>query len=93
MVKALTNPCTRCGKERVQTKTWTEEIPTFGNKTTFVTRSLNECPDPECQKVVAAELAVQKKKRDKIKSDREDKLQEQADKKKADKDKLLEDQM
>ncbi|MBA3724356.1 MAG: hypothetical protein H0W89_05740 [Candidatus Levybacteria bacterium] len=91
-MKQLTNPCTRCGKERILLKQWDEVIPTFGNSTTMVTRSTNICPDPECQKVVDAELAVQRKKRDKIKSDREEKLQQVADKKQADKDKLLEDE-
>lgn len=90
MIKALTNPCIRCGKERILAKTWVEEIPTFGNKTTKVTRSLNICPDPECQKIVAAELDQQKRKRDKIKSDREEKMQQAADVKKAAKDKLIE---
>lgn len=89
-IKPLTNPCTRCGKERILAKTWDEEIETYGNKKMIITRSLNICPDPECQKLVDAELATQKKKRDKIKSDREEKLQVAADKKKADKEKLLE---
>lgn len=32
------------------------------------------CPDPECQKVVNKELRVQKKKRDKVKFDREQRM-------------------
>ncbi len=72
----IINPCTRCGKERILFKSWDEEIPTFGNTTMKVTRSLNVCPDPECQKIVAAGLDAEKKKRDKIKADREEKLRE-----------------
>lgn len=81
----MSNPCTRCGQERILVKEWVEEIPTFGNKMMKITRALNVCPDPECQKVIEGELAVQKKKRDKIKSDREEKLQQAAEKKIADK--------
>ncbi len=81
--KPLTNPCTRCGKERILLKQWIEEIPTFANKTQKVTRATNICPDPDCQRVVDLELEVQRKKREKVKTDRESKLQEAADKKKA----------
>jgi hypothetical protein len=84
----VTNPCTQCGKERILFKTWDEEIPTYGNKTTTITRSLTICPDPECQKIVEKKLAVEKDKRDKIKAAREEKLQEAADRKQAAKDKL-----
>lgn len=79
----VSNPCTRCGKERVLLKKWTEEISGYGNNKTTVTRSLNVCPDPECQKIVDAELHVQKKKREQLKAEREEKL-EAAKKKKAD---------
>lgn len=89
MMKQSTNPCTRCGKERILFKSWTEEVPTFGDKIMIITRELTVCPDAECQKIVAAELAVQKKKRDKIKSDREEKLVEAAEKKRVAKEELL----
>lgn len=88
MNKQLTNPCTRCGKERILLKQWVEEIPTFANKTQKVTRALNICPDAECQKVVDVELEVQRKKREKVRTDREAKLKEAADKKKDAKDAL-----
>lgn len=78
MIKPLTNPCSRCGKERILLKEWVEEVPTFNNKTIKITRSTNTCPDPECQEIVDKELAVQKQKRDKIKADRESKLQKKA---------------
>lgn len=92
MNKAFSNPCSRCGKERILLKKWIEEIPTFSNKMLKITRATNICPDVECQKIVDADLTVQKQKRDKIKSDREKKLKEVADKKvfdKAEKEKLL----
>lgn len=87
----VTNPCTQCGKERILFKTWVEKVtPTYGNRTSTVTRSLTVCPDPECQKIVEQKLAVEKDKRDKIKNAREEKLRETAEKKQAAKDALLE---
>jgi len=71
MIKPLTNPCTRCGQERILLREWIEEIPTFGNKMLKIKRATNVCPDPECQKIIEVELAVQKQKRDKIKQSRE----------------------
>lgn len=88
-MNTITNPCTRCGKQRVLLREWVEEIPTFGGKMMKITRALNVCPDPECQKFVDAELAGAKAKRDKIKADREEKLQQAADKKIAEKEKKL----
>jgi hypothetical protein len=93
MIKKFSNPCSRCGKERVLLRKWIEEIPTYNNKTTKVTRALNVCPDIECQKIVDADLTEQRRKRDKIKDEREKKQLEAAAKKqldKEDKEKLLE---
>ncbi len=84
--KRIINPCTRCGKERILFKTWDDEVTTFGNRTMKITRSLNVCPDPECQKIVAAGLDAEKKKRDKLKADREEKLKERMDSKNAKKE-------
>jgi hypothetical protein len=89
MIKKVSNPCTQCGKERVLLKQWTDEIPGYGTNVQTITRSLNVCPDADCQKIVDTELAVQKKKRDKIKSDREEKLKVATDKKNAEKQAIL----
>ena len=87
MNNKYTNPCTRCGKERIQSKKWKETTVTFSGTKISVTRTENICPDKECQAVVDKELRAQKAKRDKIKSDREDRvaenLQKKADIKKA----------
>ena len=87
MINKYTNPCTRCGKQRIQSKKWKEKTVTFSGTTIVVTRTENICPDKECQKVVDKELRAQKAKRDKIKSDREERvaenLQKKADIKKA----------
>ena len=79
----VSNPCTRCGKQRIQSKKWKEKIVTFSGNTTTVLRTENICPDKECQKVVDKELNAQKAKRDKIKMDRETRLKENLDKKAA----------
>ncbi len=87
MLTKITNPCTRCGRQRILLKKWKEKTVTFSGNTISVTRTTNICPDKECQKVVDKELRAQKAKRDKIKSDREERvaenLQKKADIKKA----------
>lgn len=47
--------CIRCGKERIVGKKWTEYVGS-----SLVTFVLNVCPDPECQKIVDAQLKKKK---------------------------------
>jgi hypothetical protein len=54
------NLCIRCGKERVLTNTWDEEIKTHAG-VSVVTHSSFVCPDAECQKKVDAKLAADRK--------------------------------
>jgi hypothetical protein len=90
-MKKYSNPCTRCGKERIVAKRWVEEIPTVSGTKIEVTHTSNICPDPECQKVVEKELAAAQGKRDKIKADREKRVVENlANKKLAAEKKLAE---
>lgn len=56
------NPCTRCGKERVVVKVTKEYI---GNSQ--VTNTFMSCPDPACQKVIDEKLAKEKENRDRLK--------------------------
>lgn len=58
--------CTRCGKPRIPVRTYTEKI---GNS--IITNIINECADPECQKIVASELRADEKKRGLIRKDQE----------------------
>lgn len=53
----MSNPCIRCGKERVQGKTWKEKV---GITVVFHTQTI--CPDKACQKVVDEEIAERKAK-------------------------------
>lgn len=76
------NPCFKCGKERITVKEWVEEIPTFAGTVQKVTRSLTACPDADCQKEVDAELEALRLKREKQRQTREAKLQSVAAKKK-----------
>lgn len=48
MVKKYSNPCIRCGTERVVFRTWKEKLD---NSTIINTEMI--CPNPECQKQVA----------------------------------------
>lgn len=52
------NPCIRCGKTRIVTKSWSENIDN-----SMITYTLTVCPDPDCQKIVEEDL---QKKKDKI---------------------------
>lgn len=60
--KAFSNPCVRCGKERIVIRVWEE-------KTTYstVTNTETTCPNPECQKQVTAENKKQTDKQAAIK--------------------------
>lgn len=50
MSASHSNPCIRCGKERVFVKSWKE---TIGYST--VTTTEMDCPDIECQRIVNKE--------------------------------------
>ena len=61
MLSSIPNPCSRCGKERTMSKTWTQTVGNFP-----LTRTITVCPDPECQKVINDEVLAQKEKREAI---------------------------
>lgn len=69
----ITNPCTRCGKERVESKKYAEEITTFFGTSTII-HTDTVCPDEECQKIVEEKLEVQKQKSDELKQEKQKKL-------------------
>jgi len=56
--KVYSNPCIRCGKERIVSKTSKEKM---GNSVIITTQTV--CPDPACQKLVEKELARQNEKK------------------------------
>ncbi len=56
MIRASSNPCTRCGKERITFKSWTEKIDTFFGKSE-IKYTETVCPDSLCQKIVEQKLA------------------------------------
>ena len=60
--KSFSNPCVRCGQERIVIRVWEE-------KTTYstVTNTETACPNPECQKQVTAENKKQTDKQAAIK--------------------------
>jgi hypothetical protein len=58
MKKPLSNPCIRCGKERILIKSWNEQIGLA--LTTFTTA---RCPDDECQKLVDRENELREAKK------------------------------
>ena len=62
----MSNPCVRCGQERITGKTWK-------NKAGFsiITCIQTICPDKECQKVVDEGIAEKKAKTASLKSAKE----------------------
>jgi len=76
MNQKFTNPCTRCGKDRIDARTWTEEVSNFFGAST-VTYTDTVCPDPECQKIVEEKLAVQRAHTANLQAEREKRMQAQ----------------
>lgn len=59
-------PCIRCGKERIDKKSWKEKVASFIGSTTL-THTQTVCPDPKCQEIVERDFETQKKRREEIK--------------------------
>lgn len=55
MINLPPNLCTRCGKERIESKSWEEEATAFFGSTTIVHTEM-VCPDAECQKIVEEKM-------------------------------------
>ncbi len=53
----MSNPCVRCGKERIDGKTWEGKVGV-----SVVTYTMTVCPDRECQKKVDQGIAERKAK-------------------------------
>jgi len=60
----FSNPCVRCGRERVVKSVKKERVDR-----SLVVTTITSCPDPECQKRVNRGLAVEKEKREKMASE------------------------
>ena len=56
-------PCIRCGKERIVSKTWKEEVTNFFGSS-FITHTETVCPDEECQKIVEAKFKQEREKKE-----------------------------
>ncbi len=67
------NPCTRCGKERIDSKTWVEEVETFFGKSRIV-HTNTVCPDPECQAIVQKKIDSDKEKTETMKLERAERM-------------------
>lgn len=70
MITLSPNLCTRCGKERIDSKTWEEEITSFFGATT-ITHTETVCPDPECQKIVEEKMDALRQKTEDMKIEKE----------------------
>jgi len=61
MQTVYSNPCTRCGKERIISKEWVEYIGL-----SQITRTDTICPDKACQKQVDDDLEEKRLKKEAI---------------------------
>ena len=61
----INNPCIRCGKQRVVSRTYTEV-----HDNSQVTYTDMVCPDPECQKLLEEQFKNEKLKREKMLSEK-----------------------
>ena len=66
----MSNICTRCGKERVISKTWDEVVEIYEHRS-IITHTQFVCSDGECQKIVESQLDVQQKQKIKIEHQKE----------------------
>lgn len=61
----MNNPCTRCGKPRIASKSWEESTEMYGRKTTIKHVEFS-CTNPDCQKIVSGQLLAQKVRKEQI---------------------------
>lgn len=61
----MNNPCTNCGRQRIDGKTSKEKIGS-----SVITYTLTICPDSECQKIVDRLLAEKRAKTELLAKDR-----------------------
>jgi hypothetical protein len=69
------NPCIRCGKERIVSETRSQMV---GNSQSMVTYINTVCPDKECQKIVDQGILALKEKKDAINLKRAQEKEERA---------------
>lgn len=73
MTNLASNPCIRCGRERIDGETREKKVDTlFGTTTVTITETV--CPDPACQVIVAEELEVKRLKKEALDQERLDRI-------------------
>lgn len=70
MINLPPSLCTRCGKERIEAKSWNEEITAFFGSTTIVHTEM-VCPDAECQKIVEEKMDALRQKTEDMRVEKE----------------------
>jgi hypothetical protein len=69
MQKQTGNLCIRCGKPRIEVKTWKEHL-----KGEVLIHTSTTCPDAECQKIIDKQFAAQRAKRIEVEKEREQRI-------------------
>lgn len=70
MITLSPNLCTRCGKQRVDSKSWTEEITSFFGSSVIV-HTETVCPDADCQKIVDEKMDALRQRTEDMKVEKE----------------------
>jgi hypothetical protein len=73
MKSVYSNPCIRCGKQRIDKKSWKEKIEShFG--VSYIVHTETVCPDKECQIIVQEKLDALKLKSEMLILEREKRM-------------------
>lgn len=64
-VKKYSYPCIRCGKARINSRSWKEKVTNvMGTSTSVITYTDTVCPDQKCQEIVEREFEDTKRKKE-----------------------------
>lgn len=73
MSSLFANPCTRCGTERIELKTWKEKLKTLRGISMLI-HTDTACPDIECQKIVNREITARREKKEAVEKIKEERI-------------------
>ncbi len=65
-ISQISDPCPRCGQQRIVKKAWRERVATFYGET-VLEHTLMVCPDKKCQRVIDGNNKEDKKRSDSFK--------------------------
>ncbi len=71
-ISIYSSPCIRCGKDRIEGKTWKEKsVSHFG--TSYIIHTEMRCPDKACQRIVEEKMDAARQRTEEIRLEKEKK--------------------